>query len=223
MLALALSLSLTVSCGSEWNNMDTPPESEYTQAEAYAPMEQAVTDAVESLPDFPGFEQRSWAELPCSHNGVDDPDYTNIEIRYRFSDADSESQQVRTEYVDILREYWSSQGYSITTDEPDELAERTDYDLVAEREDGISLWYRVWGRAGLLVQSGCVPVSDVSEIEYIPPMGGIEPGGEHDLVDEYFPDGIPAEGESTDAIAPFEESSTSMVAFGSPADYGDQL
>jgi hypothetical protein len=178
-----------------------PPESAYTPAEAYAPMEAAAAETVDALADFPGFEKRSWTEMPCSHNGIDDPDYTKIEIRYLFALPDSESELVRDQYTEALRGHWTELGYTIATDEAVEGADRTDRNLVAVREDGISLWYAVGGYVGLFIGSGCVPVSDKSEIEYIAPTGGIEPGGPNDLVGEYFPDGIPA---TREAIAPFD-------------------
>ncbi|MCH7232511.1 hypothetical protein L0U85_16855 [Glycomyces sp. L485] len=193
------------------DSSETPPESEFTQAEAYAPIEDAVSEVVSALPDFPGFEQRFWAELPCSHNGIDVPDYTNIEIEYRFSLKDSETELVREQYVDLLRDHWAARGHEITLDDQTELDDRTDRSLVAQRDDGIRLWYAVGRYAAVLVQSGCVPVSDEGEIEYIPPAGGIEPGGEGDKVGRYFPDGIPTD--RADAVAPFEQ----------PADYEDQL
>jgi hypothetical protein len=205
-IAALLILALSAACSNAKDTMEeAPPESAYTQAEAYAPMEAAAADTVASLPDFPGFEQRSWGELPCSHNGIDDPDYTKIEIRYRFSLPASGSDLVREQYVDALREYWTGQGYTITTDDAVEGPERTDRNLVAVRDDGISLWYAVGGYVGLFIGSGCVPVSDKSEIEYLPPTGGIEPGGKGDNVGEYFPEGIPT---THEAVAPFESPDT---------------
>jgi hypothetical protein len=200
-LALPAALLALAACSIMEEAMDSPPESQYTQAEAYAPMEAAAAEAVAALSDFPGFEQRLWAELPCSRNGVDDPDFTNIEIEYRFSLPDSASPLVRETYVDALRELWTSLGYELTLDEATELADRTDYSLAATREDGISLWYWVSGYVVLRIQSGCVPVSDHADIEYVPPTGGVEPGGEHDIVGEYFPEGVPT---AHEAVAPFE-------------------
>ncbi|THV42418.1 hypothetical protein [Glycomyces buryatensis] len=203
--------------------MDTPPKSEYTQAEAYGPMEATAADAVAALPDFPGFEQRSWDELPCTHNGQDDPDYTNIEIRYRLSAEDSESALVREQYVDVLRDHWTSLGYEITADSVTEKSERTDRLLGVELEHGISISYAVGRYGGLFVQSGCVPVSDLSEFEYIPPAGGIEPGSEGDKVEEYFPDGIPSA--DATAIDPFAntQSVAALAPFDSPGSYEGQL
>ncbi|THV27562.1 hypothetical protein [Glycomyces paridis] len=190
--------------------MDTPPASEYTQAEAYAPVETAAAEAVAALHDFPGFEQRSWAEMPCSRRGVDDPDYTNIEVRYRFSIADSQTDLVRQQYVDSLREHWIGKGYRIVTDDAVEGTTRTDRNLVAHRADGVTLWYNVSGYVGLYIQSGCVPTSDIADIQYIPPTGGIRPGGKGDKVEEYFPGGIPV---TQQAVNPFD----------SPESFEDQL
>ncbi|HEY1094449.1 MAG TPA: hypothetical protein VGE61_07080 [Glycomyces sp.] len=173
-------------------------------------MEAAIADAAAALPDFPGFATRFWREMPCSHNGIDDPDYTNIEISYRFPAEIEDSEAVRDQYVDVLRDYWTSLGYAITTDSTDELdSGRIDHNLAADREDGIGLWYKVWGKVSIVAQSGCVPVSDEADIEYIPPAGGIEPGSAQDNVQEYFPDGIP-----TDQAAAIDPFATSQAAFG---------
>lgn len=188
--------------------VDPPPESAYTQAEAYVPMEAAVADLVEALPDFPGFEQRSWAELPCAHNGMQIPDYTNVELRYRFSVPDSETELIRERYPDLLRTRWADRGLEITVDAATDLGHRIDRELVAVRGDGIKLWFSVARYAAVMVQSGPVPISDATEIEYLPPAGGIVPGGTGDKVGRYFPEGIPAE-----PAAPFE----------SPEHYEDDL
>ncbi len=216
----AMSLSACSPSGEEVNH---PPESEYTQAEAYAPMEAAAADAVLALPDFPGFERRIWAELPCSHNGIDDSDYTSIEIDYEFSLENSGSDLVREAYTDALRDYWTSLGYEITDEYETERGDRVDRGLVVQREDGIVLWYRVVGIVSLTIQSGCVPVSDHGEIEYIPPTGGIEPGSENDLVEEYFPDGIPTD--QAAAIDPFANAQAvgALVPFEAPGSYEDLL
>lgn len=196
-------------------DMNTPPESVYTQAEAYAPMEDAAADAVAVLPDFPGFMQRSWAELPCSHNGKVDPDYTNIEIRYMMSVEDSREERVNGQYVELLRDHWTSLGYEIVYEKEREYEDGSaSRSIAVKRDDGITLWYSAAGHAALKIQSGCVPVSDPSEIEYVPPAGGIEPGGEGDKLSRYFPDGIPAEETSADAIAPFAEDQAVIDLFG---------
>jgi hypothetical protein len=220
---ITIAAAVLTACSNDGGALNQPPESEYTQAEAYAPMEAAVAESIAVLPDFPGFGWREWYELPCSHNGVDDPNYTMIEIAYNFSEEDSGSDLVREDYVAAFREYWESQGYEITADRETPLEARVDRSLVAEREDGISLWYAVGRIAGLIVQSGCVPVSDPSEIEYIPPAGGIEPGSNQDSVERYFPDGVPAD--QAAAIDPFTgmQAASQVVPFDSPDSYEGQI
>jgi hypothetical protein len=184
---------------------EQPPKSIYTQAEAYGPMEEAVAELTEVLPGFPGFAFRGWGEMPCSHNGIDDDRFTNVEVDYTFSRAVSDDPLVRETYVEVLRERWTAQGYEVHRDDRRVGAERVDHSLEARRADGINLWYRVGAVVGITVQSGCVPKSDKSEIDYIPPAGGVEPGGENDGVGRYFPDGIPVESDSPSAIDPFDE------------------
>lgn len=189
--------------------MDNPPPSHYTQAEAYAPMEAALAEAVAALPDFPGFKERIWSELPPTHNGIDVPGYTIVEITYVFALPDSQTPLVRETYVEALREHWTGLGYALVRDAVKEKPERIDRSLVATREDGVALWYWVAGYAVLRAHSGPVPVSDPADIEYVPPTGGIRPGGKHDKVGKYFPDGIP----EPEAVNPFE----------SPDSYEDSL
>lgn len=185
---------------------EEPPESTYTQAEVYAPMEAEIAEIVQDLPDFPGFYSRTWSGLDCLHNGQADYDYINVEITYVFDEGTSLDPLVRQEYLDFLRSRWADQGYDVHRDEA--TPDGVNHSLEARRDDGINLWYRVAGLVGLTVQSGCVPVSDKSEIEYIQPAGGIEAGGPLDLVTTYFPDGIP----TSEAVSPFAESESASSA-----------
>lgn len=190
--------------------MDNPPEPQYTQAEAYAPMEAAAADAVAVLPDFPGFKERIWGELPATHNGIDVQGYTIVEITYVFPLPDSATPLIRETYLDVLREHWTALGYAITRDAVKEKPDRTDRSLVAIRPDGIALWYWAAGYTVLRVQSGPVTTSDHDAIAYLPPTGGVRPGGRYDKVGRYFPEGIPAD---PDAVDPFD----------SPDSYEDSL
>ncbi|MCD0444380.1 hypothetical protein LO763_12175 [Glycomyces sp. A-F 0318] len=203
---------------------EQPPATDYTQAEAYEPMEQGVADLVEALPDFPGFERRSWNELPCSHGGLDDSDYTSIEIRYTFSEAVSATTQVREDYLDELRTYWSELGLDIHRDDASGTGKY--HSIEARREDGINFYYSVGYQVGLMIQSGCVPRSDVSELTYIPPSGGIVPGSEQDTVahdSHYFPEGVPTD--QAAAIDPFATAQpvSGPVPFDPPASYEGHL
>jgi hypothetical protein len=173
---------------------DSPPESMYTQAEAYAAMEAVAADMVSVLPDFPGFERRLWLEHPCTHDGVEDPDYVSVELEYTFSEADAQTTLVREEYADLLKEHWVEQGYEVELDDVIELDDRTDRSLVVSNEENeLQITYRVAAKVPIMITSGCMPVSDLAEFEYVPPQDGIEPGGEHDQVADFFPDGIPSE------------------------------
>jgi hypothetical protein len=210
-LAVLAVLATAAACSIRKEAMDTPPESDHTQAEVYAPAEAAVADLVEALPDFPGFEKRSWGELPCTHDGVEDPNYTTVEVRYQFSAEDSATPLVNEQYVDTLRERWTGLGYTITMDTTTEVEAGVYRDLAVITDAGVSIWYSAAYLATFMVRfGGCVPVSDKADIEYIAPAGGIEPGGKGDNVGEYFPDGIPVVHE---AVAPFD----------SPEHFDDQL
>jgi hypothetical protein len=111
----------------------------------------------------------------------------------------------------VLRDHWTSLGYTIIGDKASETNQgRRDHNLTVDIGDDIGLWYQVWGKVSIVASSGCVPISDKSEIEYIPPLGGIEPGGRGDgIIEDYFPDGIP-----TDQAAAIDPFATSQAAFG---------
>lgn len=184
--------------------MDAPPDSPYTQADVYAPAEAAVAAIVEVLPDFPGFERRSWGELPCSRNGIDDPNYTQVEVRYQFSKADSATPLVNERYVEELRERWTSLGWPILRDSAVDGASGVYRDLKTVTPDGVSVWYSAAFIATFMVGfGGCVPRSAPGDIPYIPPSGGVVPGGKGDKVSRYFPGGIPIA-----AVDPFDSPDT---------------
>jgi hypothetical protein len=201
---------------------EEPPEATYTEAESFGPMEAEVAEIVAELPDFPGFNSRSWNELPCSHGGIDNAEYVNVEIRYGFDEAESATTTVRETYVSSLRERWTDLGYDIHRDEASGTGKF--YSLEARRDDGINLWYSVATGVSLLVQSGCVPKSDPSEIEYIAPAGGLVPGSEWDTIDIEGVQGVP-EAPTEEAVSPFEESDspspTGMVPWAREPDPGE--
>jgi hypothetical protein len=173
--------------------MTEPEPALRTQAEVYAPMEAAAAGAVAALPDFPGFASRTWHEVPCEH--ADEPGHVGVEISYMFAEPLWGDPLVRERYAEALRGQWEADGLDVHRDDSVVLASgRTDRNVEALTADGFNLWYRVSGVVGLVVQSGCVRRSEKDEIEYVPPTGGIAPGGPGDLVGGYFPEGIPGAG-----------------------------
>jgi len=65
----------------------------------------------------------------------------------------------------------------------------------------------------LKVQSGCGPASDHSEIQYLPPSGGVIPGSPDDSMNDFKDEiqGYPEEPQE-EATSPFEESESSSPA-----------
>ena len=155
------------------------PEREFDNHEAYRIMEQLATDAVEELPDFPGFEQRKGSFLECEEDGVVYDDWVSIELRYTFSSADASTDLVRSQYTEIWRDYWSKSGYEIYSDQWN--ADTNRGSIEATSPGGITLWWWVAEGAALTIQSGCVPVGEGQRVtEYIPPAGDVTP--ENDLL-----------------------------------------
>lgn len=185
--------------------MNEEPESKYTEAEVFAPMEAEVAAIIEVLPEFPGFNSRIWNETPCYKDGDYTEERVGVEITYSFDAVMSADTLTRETYVEVLRERWTEQRYEITWDESSETGKF--YNLEARREDGIKLWYAVATGTSLTVQSGCVPASDHSDIQYIPPSGSIVPGSSHDIMNDLKGaiQGYP-EKPQEEAVSPFEES-----------------
>lgn len=158
----------------------TLPEREFDNHEVYPIMEQLVADAVAEFPDFPGFSERRGMRQGCPDSrGNEIEGWVSIELSYAFDIPTSETEQVREEYTDILREAWTEAGYQINRDEASPTGEN--YNLEASRSDGITLWWRAWGLTGLTIQSGCVPIGGGDEKpDYIPPVGGVPLDAEHD-------------------------------------------
>lgn len=70
---------------------------------------------------------------------------------------------------------------------------RTDTSLlVSVDERDLSAGYRVGYLVGLRINSGCMPESEIGELEYVPPFSGVESWSKDDMVAEFFPDGISA-------------------------------
>ncbi|THV26791.1 hypothetical protein [Glycomyces paridis] len=207
------------------------PEREFDNHEVYPIMEQLVADVVAVLPDFPGFAERRGTRHSCpDEKGNEIEGWVSIELSYSFDIPTSETEQVREQYTDLLREAWTEAGYQITWDEasPDE----SQYNLSASRGDGITLWWRVWGLTGITIQSGCVPIGNGDEKPaYIPPADGVPLDAEHDPFGNALDPSVYAVAESSDettdaaAVAPFTDAQAipGQVPFSSPASYENQL
>lgn len=204
-----------------------PPEREFDQSTAWLRMEEAVAEAIEGLPDFPGFYERSMLQTPCSHGGVVDEDYIGLELSYRFSDEDSLNMPVLHEpYRDLLREKWQEAGYEIVRDQ-ERSADPVLYELEALRPDGMQYWFTAFHRVTLTVQSGCIKRAAVTE-PCPAPLGGVveDNAGRGRCKDS-------ASEETTEAIAPFEgvpaaldrfsPNGFGVQAFESPGSYDGQL
>lgn len=197
----------------------TLPEREFDNHEVYPIMEQLVADAVAVFPDFPGFEKREGSRHGCpDYKGNEIEGWVSIELNYTFDIPTSETEQVREQYTDLLREAWTDAGYQINWDEASPNGSQ--YNLEASRSDGITLWWRVWGLTVLTIQSGCVPIGGGDEKPaYIPPAGGVPLDAEHDpfgnsLDPTVYGDAESSE-ESTDeaAVDPFDNP---VAAYGNP-------
>jgi hypothetical protein len=185
---------------------DSPPAREFDEAEAYPLMEQIVLDTIAQLPEFPGFEKRMYL-LPedCGEALGDRYDgWVALEIRYGFSDENSELPMVRTDYTELLREQWESAGYDIHRDDFDPATGRGT--LEAERPDGINLWWWVADGVSLTLQTGCIPATeDFDKPDYIPPAGGVLPENDPAAQNRMNP----PEDSTSEAIDPFATESAS--------------
>lgn len=191
--------------------MSEEPEPNYTQAAVIPVMESEVSALINQLPDFPGFSSRIWRETMCRKDGEYTEERVAMEIEYRITGGNTADSISRENYVDTLRNLWIEQGYEITRDGTSPDGEW--FNLEARRDDGITLWYNVAHAVSLFVQSGCVPASDHSDIQYIPPSGGIVPGSSDDIMNRLQDEiqGYPEEPQD-EAVSPFDESESASPA-----------
>lgn len=169
---VVLTMMLVGGCMDNGGEVETPPEREFDQSTAWSRMEEAVAEAIDGVPDFPGFEERRLLELACTHNGAADEEYTKLELTYVFSAEDSAANLVREEYVELLRSRWVEAGYDVHRDESygkDPIF----HEVEATRPDGINYWLVAANYVSLKVQSGCV--KKASSDECPPPLGNVPP------------------------------------------------
>lgn len=181
-----------------------PPERDFDQSEAYQIMEDAFQENIEYLDDFPGFESRGYSTSVCENPDRSETGFVRIEITYRFSSEDSDSDLVRHDYFEALEKAWDEAGYDIHRVDISDDGEVKDVE--ARRPDGVNYWFRVWDRVVLTIQSGCVRETGIDE-PYIPPVGDVPPENDRTHAEQrgHDPDAedTPTEDESADAINPF--------------------
>lgn len=182
-----------------------PPERDFDQSEAYQIIEDAFHENIEYLDDFPGFNQRIYRTRECENPDRSSTGFVRIEIQYRFSEEVSQTDLVRDDYFEQLKEAWDGAGYDVHREDITEDEEFKD--LEARRPDGVNYWYRAWGIASLTIQSGCVQETGIDE-PYIPPAGNVPPENDRRHAEErgHDPDSdehTPSDDESADAINPF--------------------
>lgn len=164
----ATTILLTSACA-----LDTgPPERDFNQTQAYEILHDSFHENIEYMDDFPGFEIRRYSKLECESPDGTSTDFVRMEIAYVFSWEDSETEKVRDDYFEALKEAWDEAGYDIHRDDVRHEGDRKN--LEAKRPDGVNYWYRVWDRVRLYVQSGCVQATEITE-PYIPPIDHVEP------------------------------------------------
>jgi hypothetical protein len=200
-----LATIITGGCMNTDDPAETPPERDFDESTAWTRMEEAATEAIADLPNFPGFETRKLLELSCTHEGQTDSDYIQFELTYTFGAEDSATNLVHEDYVNLLREQWSEAGYDVHRDEA-YGQDPVFHDLEATRPDGINYWLVAANYTSLTVQSGCVKRAASSECP--PPLGGVLP--ENDIAGRQTCGGAYDEptGE-TEAIDPFATGSES--------------
>lgn len=202
-------LVLTGACMSTGSTDDErPPEREFDQSTGWNRMEEAAAEAIDGLPDFPGFEARHMQTLECTHEGVADEEYINLELSYEFSEDVSKDPLVRETYLELLRDKWEQANYDIHRDRPSGTGKN--HSLEARRPDGINYWYWVAGLTQLKIQSGCMKAVEDWSPECPEPLGGVAP--ENDQAAKRYC-GTDDTTEEADAIAPFEGSPAAVVPF----------
>lgn len=210
--ALSAALLLAGGCVSSQPDKDEqPPERSFDESTAFLLLDAAAAEAVDGLPDFPGFERRTMMRLECTHDGETDEEYVNLELSYEFSETVSEDPLVRETYLDLLRTKWEESGYDIHRDQPSGTGKH--HSLEARRPDGVNYWYRVVDLVVLKVQSGCIKATGGFP-DCPVPLGGVT--RENDQANSYCNDVdtvYPGEETTSEAVAPFQGPGTAPVPF----------
>ena len=176
-----------------------PPERDFDQTEAYQIVHDGFYDNLEHMENFPGFDLRQFSRSDCEHPDGSSTGFVRMEITYVFSSEDSDTELVRDDYFEALKEAWDDAGYDVHRDDVRAGGERKN--LEARRDDGVNYWDRVWDRVALTIQSGCVRETDIDD-QYIPPIGDVSPRDDQMRKFKDSDDG-PTDDESEEAINPF--------------------
>lgn len=205
---------------------EQPPDREFDQSEAWTRLEAAAAEAIEGLPDFPGFQERSLMVMGCGERDQYDVQWVSLELSYLFSEELSADPLTRETYLNLLREKWTDAGYDVHRDTKTS-GEPPHYALEAMRPDGINYWYRAAGYTGLTLQSGCVKKVEDWAPECPEPLGGV--AAENDYTTQKYCTTEDSTTEEADAVAPFE-GGHAAAPLGTipwqnraPDEFGDQL
>lgn len=207
---IALLLATGGCMGNSDNTTEQPPEREFDQSEAWTRLEAAAAEAIEGLPEFPGFEVRTLMIMGCGERDQYEEQWTSLELSYQFSEDISADPLVRETYLELLRDKWTEAGYEIHRDSQTD-GEPPHYALEARRPDGINYWYWAAGYSGLSIQSGCVKSVENWEPECPEPLGGVTAENDRAAMKHCTPEESPTE--ETDALAPFEGTPAAIAPF----------
>lgn len=107
----------------------------------------------------------------CDDGAAWNEEWVDLQITYRFGELEPSS-ETNLAYMAVLKGSWVAAGYTITTDSSAEAATgdpAEPYGVVAVRDDGITVAYRVVReKAELEIRSGCI--LKVGEIDTVDPI-----------------------------------------------------
>ncbi|MCD0445856.1 hypothetical protein LO763_19795 [Glycomyces sp. A-F 0318] len=172
---VALTAASIAQLGREYVPEEPNPPRTFDSSDAWERLGAVVDASIPVMEDVEGFQVTRgpyYADLDvCDDGAAWNETWVDLQIKYGFGTLEPSS-DTNLAYMAALRASWDEAGYTITKDASAEAATgdaSEAYGLVAVRDDGITVAYRVVrGKAELEIRSGCI--RKVGAIDTVDPL-----------------------------------------------------